>query len=154
MKLSIREESFGSADAQELIGALDAELSELYLPEQRFGPNLKPDQLDGGRGFFLIARDEGEPVGCGAVRVLDPTTAEAKRMYVRPSHRSQGVGRAVLDALEARAKQLGIDRLVLETGIHQEAAIALYKHAGFTEVDCWGEYTTSATSVCCAKDLG
>lgn len=153
MTLSIKEESFGSADAKRLVEALDTELSQLYLPEQRFGPNLKAEHLDDGRGVFLIARDDGEAVGCGAIRVLDVTSAEAKRMYVKPSHRSQGVGRAVLDALEANSRRLGIKRLVLETGIYQEAAIALYKRAGFREVDCWGEYATSATSVCFAKDL-
>lgn len=153
MKLTIKSEPFGSLPAQQLTAALDAELSELYLPEQRFGPNLKPEHIDGGGGTFLVARDGEEPVGCGAIRVLDPTTAEVKRMFVAPSHRSQGVGRAVLDALEAKARELGINRLVLETGVHQRAAVALYRQAGFDQVDCWGEYTTSATSVCFAKDL-
>jgi hypothetical protein len=46
-----------------------------------------------------------------------------------------------------------VKRLVLETGIHQEAAIALYLRAGFTQVDCWGESATSATSVCYEKSL-
>jgi len=151
--LSINVEPFDSGDAQRLIAALDAGLTELYPPEQRFGPNLKAAHLEEGRGAFLVARDGGRAVGCGAIRILDPTTAEAKRMYVEPDQRGKGIGRAVLDSLEAAARQLGAQRLVLETGIHQAAAIALYRRAGFKRVDCWGEYASSPTSICFEKTL-
>lgn len=151
--LSITAESFDSPDTRRLIAALDAALAELYTPEQRFGPNLKAEHLEDGRGTFLMARDGGRAVGCGAIRRLDQTTAEAKRMYVEPDHRGRGVGRGVLARLEAAARHLGVQRLVLETGVYQEAAIALYRHAGFTQVDCWGEYMSSPTSVCFEKNV-
>jgi putative acetyltransferase len=153
LSLSIAAESFESDDARRLVAALDAELSLFYPPEQRFGPNLKAEHLGSGKGTFLVARDAGAAVGSGAIRVLDATTAEVKRMYVKPSHRGTGVGSAVLAALEDIARDLGVRRLVLETGLQQEAAITLYRHAGFTEADCWGEYLTSPASVCFAKDL-
>src|SRR5207302_9453813 len=137
-----------SEDARRLIAALDAGLGELYLPEQRFGPNLKPEHLEAGLGTFLVVREDGRAVGCGAIRLLDSTTAEVKRMYVEPDHRRQGAGRVVLASLESAARQLGVKRLVLETGVHQEAAIALPLRAGFAPGDCWREYATSATSVC------
>lgn len=92
-------------------------------------------------------------MGCGAIRLLDSTTAEVKRMYVAPDRRGGGIGRAVLERLEETARGLGVKRLVLETGIHQAAAIALYRRAGFSEIDCWGEYATAATSVCFEKPL-
>jgi putative acetyltransferase len=153
LNLSITPEPFDSHDARRLVAALDASFSELYLPEQRFGPNLKAEHLKAGHGTFLVARDGDRAVGCGAIRLLDPTTAEAKRMYVEPDYRGKGVGRAVLTSLEASARRLGVTRFVLETGVHQEAAIKLYRRAGFTEVDCWGEYASSATSVCFEKHL-
>jgi putative acetyltransferase len=59
----------------------------------------------------------------------------------------------VLSSLEAAARDLGARRLVLETGVHQAAAISLYRGAGFTQVDCWGEYTTSPSSVCFEKTI-
>jgi putative acetyltransferase len=151
--LIVAAEAFDSDDARRLIAALDQGLAELYPPEQRFGPNLKSHHLEGGRGTFLIARDDGRAIGCGAIRLLDPMTAEAKRMYVEPDHRGKGVGRAVLAGLEAAARQLGVRRLVLETGIYQDAALSLYRDAGFTQIDCWGEYTSSPTSVCFEKNL-
>jgi putative acetyltransferase len=153
LSLSIAAEPFDSDDARRLIAALDAGLAELYPPEQRFGPNLKAQHLEGGRGTFLVARDHGRAVGCGAIRVLDSTTAEAKRMYVEPGQRGKGVGRAVLAGLEAAAIQLGVRRLVLETGIYQDAALSFYQRAGFTQVDCWGEYASSPTSICFEKRL-
>src|SRR5713226_7650321 len=151
--LSITPEPFDSRDAQRLVTALDAGLAEIYLPEQRFGPNLKAQHLESGRGTFLVARDNGQPVGCGAFRLLDRATAEVKRMYVEPEHRGKGVGRAVLARLEAAATQLGARRLVLETGIHSPEALALYRGTGFRPIDCWGEYATSPTSVCMEKIL-
>jgi putative acetyltransferase len=151
--LSIAAESFDSPDARRLIAALDAGLTEGYLPEQRFGPNLKPAQLEGGKGAFLVARAGDRAVGCGAIRMLDARTAEVKRMYVEPDQRGRGVGKAVLASLEEAAHRLGAERLVLETGIYQEAAIALYLRAGFTPIECWGEYASSATSVCYEKRL-
>ena len=151
--LTVAAEAFDSADARRLIAALDDGLAELYPPEQRFGPNLKAHHLEGGRGTFLIARTDGRAIGCGAIRLLDPMTAEAKRMYVEPDQRGKGVGRAVLAGLEAAARQLGVRRLVLETGIYQDAALALYRRAGFTQIDCWGEYASSPTSVCFEKHL-
>ena len=87
------------------------------------------------------------------MRLLDPMTAELKRMYVEPDRRGAGVGRALLDALEAAAREKGVARLVLETGIHQAAAIALYRAAGFTQIDCWGEYAAASTSVCFEKAI-
>jgi GNAT superfamily N-acetyltransferase len=153
MSLSITAEPFDSADAQRLIAALDAGLAELYPPEQRFGPNLKAQHLEGGRGTFLVARDGGHAVGSGAIRLIDAETAEVKRMYVEPNQRGKGIGRAVLSSLEAVARQLGAQRLVLETGIHSPEALALYRRAGFAQIDCWGEYATSPTSVCMEKIL-
>jgi putative acetyltransferase len=151
--LTIKPDDFDSADARRLIAALDAELGALYPPEQRFGPNFRAAQIEGGRGTFLIARDGDVAVGCGAIRVLDVTTAEVKRMFVDGDRRGSGGGRAILESLEAAARKLGVRRLVLETGVHQHAAIGLYTRAGFTQVDCWGEYAASPTSVCYEKNL-
>lgn len=151
--VSLAAEPFDSDDARRLIAALDTSLAELYPPEQRFGPNLKAEQLQAGRGAFLVARDAGRAVGCGAIRLLDATTAEAKRMYVEPDQRGRGIGRAVLAGLESAARRLGVRRLVLETGIHQDAALVFYRRAGFTPIDCWGEYASSPTSICMEKRL-
>ena len=153
MSLVVNAESFDSEDARRLVGALDASLSELYPPQQRFGPNLKAEHLEQGRGSFVVARDGDRAVGCGAIRLLDATSAEVKRMYVDPDQRGKGIGWAVLASLESAARQLGVRRLVLETGVYQLEAISLYRRAGFMQVECWGEYASSPTSICYEKNL-
>jgi putative acetyltransferase len=153
MRLTVEAEPFDSDDARRLIAALDAHLASRYPPGQRFGPNLKPEHLAPGLGTFLIARAGGRAIGCGALRLLDETTAEVKRMYVEPKLRGQGVAKEVLDHLESAAASLGARRLVLETGVHQVEAIGLYLRAGYEPIDCWGEYASSATSVCYEKKI-
>lgn len=153
MRLTVEAEPFDSVDARRLIAALDAHLASRYPPEQRFGPNLKPEQLASGLGTFVIAREDGRAIGCGALRLLNETTAEVKRMYVEPELRGRGVAKEILERLEGAAIAMGARRLVLETGIHQAEAIGLYVRAGFNQVDCWGEYATAPTSVCYEKQL-
>jgi putative acetyltransferase len=151
MKITVEAEPFDSEDARRLVEALDAHLSSRYSPDQRFGPNLKPQHLAPVLGTFVVARTDGRAIGCGAVRRLDGQTFEVKRMCVEPEVRGHGVAKDILNRLEADATALGARRLVLETGVHQAKAIGLYRQAGYRQVDCWGEYTTSATSVCYEK---
>jgi len=151
--LAVSAEPIGSRDARALLAALDAHLSERYPPAQRFGPNLRVEQTEPGRGVFLVARVEGRPVGCGAIRLLGGGDAEVKRMWVDPAVRGQGVAKAVLTRLQDEALELGATRLVLETGIYQAEAIGLYRGSGFESVECWGEYAASPTSLCMAKPI-
>lgn len=116
--MDIVSEPFDSSDARQLVAKLDAHLSSRYAVGDRFGPNLEPAQLAPGIGTFLIARADGRAVGCGAIRKLDETTAEVKRMYVEPELRGHGVGMQILQALEATARELSVSHLVLETGIY------------------------------------
>src|SRR5436309_271734 len=115
-----------SPAAQRLIAALNAELSRAYPEEGATHFRLDPDEVEAGRGVFLVARRAGKPIGCGAVRRIDDSTGEIKRMYVGADERGRGVGRALLAGLETAARELGLTRLVLETGVRQSAAIALY----------------------------
>src|SRR5687767_253555 len=132
--LTIRPFDILSLEARVLIEALNAELSRTYPEPGATHFRLDPDEVADGRGAFLIASRSGRPVGCGAVRRIDQRMGELKRMYVHPQERGRGVGRALLDALEAQARALGLGRLVLETGIRQTEAIALYQRCGFKNI--------------------
>jgi ketosteroid isomerase-like protein len=89
------------------------------------------------------------------VRLIDGETGELKRMFVSPAVRGKGVGRRLVDALEAEARALGARRLVLETGTRQTAALALYRATGFQPIPLYGEYVNSPdTSVCMGKEIG
>jgi len=93
-------------------------------------------------------------VGCGAVRRLDESTAELKRMYVDPQVRGKGIGRALVESLEREARALGVTRVVLETGTRLAPAIRLYEGLGYIRIPLFGEYLSSpGTSVCFGKSL-
>jgi putative acetyltransferase len=110
--------------------------------------------VSGHRGAFLVVYADGNPVGCGAVRLVDAETGELKRMYMAPTVRGQGLGRRLVAALENEARSLGAKRLILETGIRQSAAIALYRKCGFESIPLYGEYLLSPdTSLCLGKTI-
>ncbi|MFF0630310.1 GNAT family N-acetyltransferase [Streptomyces sp. NPDC004296] len=70
-----------------------------------------------------------------STHVSEPATAEIKRMYVTPAARGHGVGRWVLETLERDARQQGMTKAILETGVHNYAALALYTRCGYTPVE-------------------
>jgi putative acetyltransferase len=147
------QEDILSEVAQQLIRSLNAELSARYPEEGATHFRLQADEVAEGRGAFLVAYLASTPVGCGAVRVIGEAVAEIKRMYVSPAVRGRGVGLAVLVALEAEARRLGIRRLVLETGVRQHEALALYQRVGYSPIPPFGEYLGSPLSLCLGKDL-
>jgi GNAT superfamily N-acetyltransferase len=85
-------------------------------------------------GVFVIARREGRPVGCGALRVTEPGVGEIKRVWVSAHARGAGVGRRIVEALEAVARDLAVRTLRLDTNRALIEAHALYRRCGFVEV--------------------
>jgi GNAT superfamily N-acetyltransferase len=136
-----------------LIARLDAEHTATYPEDGATHFRLDADELAPGRGVFLVAYLAGAPVGCGAVRLIAPEEAELKRMFVTKAARGCGVGAALLSALEACARELGAERVVLETGVRQTEALGLYRRAGYEPVEPWGEYLDSPLSVCMGRRL-
>jgi len=120
-----------------LIDELDRTLAALYVPEQQHGLSL--DAIFQPHVRFFIARLDGVAVGCGGVALFD-TFAEVKRMYVSEAVRGRGIAQAVLARIEREALESGRDRLCLETGDRQLAAIRLYERAGFQRCTAFGEY--------------
>ncbi|MBE8520340.1 GNAT family N-acetyltransferase [Amycolatopsis sp. H6(2020)] len=103
---------------------------------------------------FLLARDaDGTAVGCGGLRLLGPGSGEVKRMYVEPAARGTGVAAALLRALEDHARNLGITRLLLETGTGQPDAIRFYQREGYEPIEAYGPYRGEPLSRCFARDL-
>lgn len=86
------------------------------------------------RGALLVARSEGLTVGCVALRPLDESTCELKRLFVRPSARGGGAGRTLAETALDQARRLGYRRVLLDTLPGMERAQALYERLGFREV--------------------
>ena len=113
---------------------------------------IDPSDFEDPRGQFFVGYVDGVPVATGAwrrstVEALGTSlTAEIKRMYVVPAAQRRGHARRMLAHLEATAAAAGIEGLVLETGIVQPEAIALYLSSGYEPVPGFGYYCGSELS--------
>ncbi|MGP6203346.1 GNAT family N-acetyltransferase [Microbacterium sp. F2] len=98
---------------------------------------------------------DGELAGVGALAQLDAANGELKSMRVADSHRGEGIGRAMLEHLIGRARQLGMSALWLETGSTPEflAAQRLYESAGFVRCEPFGSYVADPYSLFMTKKL-
>jgi GNAT superfamily N-acetyltransferase len=90
-------------------------------------------RLLGPRGQLLLVRLHGEPVGLGALKPVDASTAEIKRMYVRQHARGHGLGRELLEQLLAAARDEHYQVARLETLPFMTEAQALYESLGFRD---------------------
>ena len=129
-----------------------AELGLLYDGEADIEAVLPPEEMLA----TVAATVEGQVVACGSLRDAHrygDRYGELKRMYVVPEYRGRGISRLVLDRLETIARENGLRRLILETGIRQHAAIRLYRSAGYRRTPTYGPYDERTLSVCYARWL-
>lgn len=123
-------------------------MAGLYGGRHGSGATPRAHEFNPPEGVFVLARLDGEPVGCGGISRFDSSTGEIRRMYVSPAARGQGVAQALLAELLSGARALGYGRVRLETGNAQLPAIRLYERAGFEQIPCWGPYATDERSLC------
>ncbi|MCU0395943.1 MAG: GNAT family N-acetyltransferase [Chitinophagaceae bacterium] len=83
-------------------------------------------------GRLLLAREGAETLGCVALRPKGDSTCEMKRLYVKPESRGTGAGRLLASSIVDAARQLGYERMVLDTLNTLQPAIRLYESLGFT----------------------
>jgi len=135
MPLGVRRIPADSPDALALVEAMVADVVAVYGTFSRGrGPTATPTDLSPPGGGFVALYEGDRPVAGGGVKRLSADVGEIKRMYVVTDRRGQGVGRALLGALEDLARERGYARLRLDTGPRQPHARALYASAGYCEV--------------------
>ncbi len=86
-------------------------------------------------GALMVARIGDEAVGTVGLQRFDATTADMRRMYVPQEFRGQGIGEALVDAVIAKARSMGFQRIILDVMESQSAARHIYTKAGFRDVD-------------------
>lgn len=143
----------GYADPE--VDALVAQLQAEYVVRYG-GPDeteVDPAEFDPPGGLFLVVRRGGSAVSMGGWRAHAPGVVELKRMYVPAQYRRQGLARATLAELERRAALAGATAVVLNTGLEQPEAVAMYEAAGYQPTAGYGIYAGAPVALFFGKAL-
>jgi DNA-binding MarR family transcriptional regulator/GNAT superfamily N-acetyltransferase len=134
--VKVAAESPSCADARLCLNAYFRELAARF--ETGFDASsddyVRVEDMTPPSGLFVIARLDGEAVGCGGFKRVDQTTGEIRRVWTAPSARGMGVARRMLRALEAAARKAGATTLRLDTNRALTEAHALYRREGYREI--------------------
>ncbi|HEX3486340.1 MAG TPA: GNAT family N-acetyltransferase [Micropepsaceae bacterium] len=125
-------------------------MDALYPPENRF--SIPIDGHGDDNIIFLIARDAGSAIGCGAL-TLYPGYGELKSIYVRPEARGRRLAAEIVLVLEGMARKAGLEELKLETGIRSPAAIRTYERLGYRQCGRFGNYPEAPLSIFMEKRI-
>jgi putative acetyltransferase len=148
--ITLRRTDSGDTDFQKLVVELDKELSVRDGDEHSFYSQF--NNLDTIK-YVVVAYHENGPVGCGAIKGYSAGVMEIKRMFVPLDRRGEGIASAVLNELEAWAKELNAGKCILETGQKQPEAIRLYEKNGYRPIPNYGQYAGVENSICFEKEL-
>jgi putative acetyltransferase len=149
--VAIAEERPDHGETIELLRQSDEFVISLYPPEYRHQVGLPALLADNVR--FFVARRGGRALGCMALVRTGPGKGELKRCFVTQEARGQGVGLALLLAAEQAARADGMRAIQLETGIHNGAALRLYRGCGYHDRGPFGDYPDDGVSVFLEKTL-
>jgi putative acetyltransferase len=147
MTVTICIESPLQDDVRAMVADLNTYLRPLSPPQFQF--QMTAEQMAGTDTTVFIARDAaGAAVGMGSLKLEDAQLGEVKRMFTLPSVRGSGVGRLILDAVEAEARKKGLGVLKLETGATPgfEPAWRIYERGGFVPCGAFLGYPDSGFS--------
>lgn len=133
-RIETSERSPAHTDAARLLHAFHTEQVNRYGFADPI--DLRPGDYAPPHGVFAVVYEEHRPVGCGGYRWFDRAahTVEVKKVYVTPAARGHGLGRALLAWLERHAVAAGAERVLLETGVRNTAALRLFAAAGYEPV--------------------
>lgn len=149
MITTIRTDS-DNQDFIQLVKHLDADLTERDGEDHSFYAQFnKIDKIK----YVVVAYENSQLAGCGAIKEYAPTIMEVKRMYTAPEARGKGIATKVLTELEIWAAELSYEKCILETGKKQPEAIALYEKNGYKLIPNYGQYAEVENSVCFEKVL-
>lgn len=148
--ITVKEENPNIPDALRLLEELSDALESITGNSGK--GSFDPNDVCVTRALFVIARNQdGEAVGCGAIRPIGENIAEVKRMYAKI--RDLGIGTEILKYLEAQAQKLGYSALWLETRLVNQQAVSFYENKGYHRIPNYGKYIDKPEAVCFEKCL-
>ena len=134
--VKVAPEAPGSADARLCLDTYFRELAARFDGgfDAQTDDSARVDDMKPPSGLFVLARLDGEAVGCGGLKRTGKATGEIKRVWTAPSVRGMGVARRMLRTLEAAASEMGLKTLRLDTNRALTEAHALYRSEGYREI--------------------
>jgi putative acetyltransferase len=151
--ITIAKEDPRSPDVSRLLSAFVDEVKKRYDSPPADVGIFDPDLVSVPRSVFLVARRNGDAVGCGALVPMDEYSVEVKRMFVARESRGLGIATMILDELERLAREFDYDAMRLETGFKQPESIALYGKAGFYRIPNFPPFESDRSAVCFEKKI-
>ncbi|GLX67806.1 GNAT family N-acetyltransferase [Paenibacillus glycanilyticus] len=146
----VQAEDPNSRDAKELIELLSDTLQSITGDSGKNSFDISDVTVP--RSLFVLARNQqGEPIGCGAIRPIDSNIAELKRMYAKS--KANGVGSAILSYLEEQSMNFGYSQIWLETRAVNQKAVSFYENKGYSRIDNYGKYINREECICLGKFL-
>ena len=126
-----------SAEARACLAAYYAELNRRFATGFEVSRSRDPDRtaMMPPLGAFLLAMDGPRAVGCAGLKGAQDGLAEVKRVWIAPEARGRGLATRLMAGIEAQARALGLNRLVLDTNAALPEAAALYRKLGWTEIE-------------------
>jgi DNA-binding MarR family transcriptional regulator/GNAT superfamily N-acetyltransferase len=129
-----------SPDARACLDAYAADIDARFPEGFDKSDLVRPGEVSGDAGAFFVAYEEGRPVGCGALRRLEPGVGEIRHVWVHPDARRLGLARRLLAALETEAAARGFEVLRLDTHATLTEAQAMYRACGYAEIPAYVDH--------------
>lgn len=148
--VTIKRTDSGDSNFRALVKQLDQYLAVTDGEEHAFYDQFnKLDQIK----QVVVLYENGEAVGCGAIKEYEPGIMEVKRMFTVSAKRGKGYASVIISELENWAAEMSFEKCILETGTRQREAIALYKKNGYRLIPNYGQYADAENSLCFEKQL-
>lgn len=112
-----------------------------YLEIQKYDNEIEnlEDKYGMPWGRLYIAFYENQVAGCIALRKLNDTQCEMKRLYVKPEFRNKGIAKMLIEKVISDSKEIGYSSMLLDTLPFLQTAIKMYKKIGFYEIGCYND---------------
>ncbi|GAA3575212.1 helix-turn-helix domain-containing GNAT family N-acetyltransferase [Streptomyces osmaniensis] len=126
-------------DARACLDGYAADIDERFPEGFDKDDLVAPQEVSGDAGAFFVAYEEDRPVGCGALRRLEPGVGEIRHVWVHPAARRLGLARRLLDALEQEAVARHLNVVRLDTHAALTEAQAMYRACGYVAIPAYDD---------------
>lgn len=152
LSITIRQVSYHQPDFLQLCTELDMFLNKAIGGEDKREKYKKYNHAD-SMDYVIVAYDGHHAAGCAALRKYSETEIEVKRVFVQEVYRNRHIGGQMLAHLIEHARDMGYQKMLLETGAFLDASVRLYQKYGFQQIDNYGDYKNMPESLCMGREI-